>query len=124
MTGEGITPGMESALLAGPVLAAALDAGRFDAQQLSAFERAFRAYFDPAMQFLDVLAAQGGSPQTIVHERSLGLAAVYSRSSSTSEWTRWLRTGFESSSAGSSDRSSSQSAYQDAQSGSSPSTIR
>jgi len=62
MTGEGITPAMESALLAGPVLAAALDAGRFDTHQLSAFERAFRAYFDPAMLFLDVLAATLRNP--------------------------------------------------------------
>jgi geranylgeranyl reductase family protein len=57
MTGEGITPAAESALLAAPVLEAALDAGRFDAAQLSAYERAFRAYFDPSMSFLDVCAA-------------------------------------------------------------------
>jgi geranylgeranyl reductase family protein len=57
MTGEGITPAAESALLAAPVLQAALAAGRFDAQQLSAYEPAFRAYFDPAMTFLDLCAA-------------------------------------------------------------------
>ena len=57
MTGEGITPAAESALLAAPVLRAALDSGRFDAQQLSAYEDAFRAYFDPAMTFLDLCAA-------------------------------------------------------------------
>jgi menaquinone-9 beta-reductase len=57
MTGEGITPAAESSLLAAPVLLAALEAGRFDAQQLSAYERAFRAYFDPAMTFLDLCAA-------------------------------------------------------------------
>ncbi len=57
MTGEGITPAAESALLAAPVLQAALEAGRFDARQLAAYERAFRAYFDPAMTFLDLCAA-------------------------------------------------------------------
>lgn len=57
MTGEGITPAAESALLAAPVLQAALESGRFDAQQLSAYEEAFRAYFDPAMMFLDLCAA-------------------------------------------------------------------
>jgi menaquinone-9 beta-reductase len=52
ITGEGITPAMESALLASPVLRAALDADRFDAGLLSAYETAFRAHFDPAMTFL------------------------------------------------------------------------
>jgi menaquinone-9 beta-reductase len=57
MTGEGITPAMESALLASPVLRRALDAGRFDAEQLAGYETAFRAHFDPAMVFLDLCAA-------------------------------------------------------------------
>jgi 2-polyprenyl-6-methoxyphenol hydroxylase-like FAD-dependent oxidoreductase len=57
MTGEGITPAAESALLAAPVLRAALEAGRFDAHQLAPYEQAFRAYFDPAMVFLDLCAA-------------------------------------------------------------------
>ncbi len=57
MTGEGITPAAESALLAAPVLEAALEAGRFDAGQLREYERAFRDYFDPAMGFLDLCAA-------------------------------------------------------------------
>jgi geranylgeranyl reductase family protein len=57
MTGEGITPAMESALLASPVLRGALDVGRFDAAQLQAYETAFRAHFDPAMIFLDLCAA-------------------------------------------------------------------
>jgi flavin-dependent dehydrogenase len=57
MTGEGITPAMESAMLAARTLAAALDAGRFDQAQLSAYESDFRAYFDPAMLFLDLCAA-------------------------------------------------------------------
>jgi menaquinone-9 beta-reductase len=57
MTGEGITPAMESALLASRALAAALEAGRFDTGQLSRYEADFRAYFDPAMTFLDLCAA-------------------------------------------------------------------
>lgn len=57
MTGEGITPAMESALLAAPVLASALETGRFDAGALSAYETAFRGYFDPSMKFLDLCAA-------------------------------------------------------------------
>ena len=57
MTGEGITQGMESALLAAPVLAAALEAGDFGAARLAPYEAAFRAYFDPSMVFLDFCAA-------------------------------------------------------------------
>jgi flavin-dependent dehydrogenase len=57
MTGEGITPALESALMAVPVLMQALEDGRFHAQQLSAYEVSFRRYFDPAMQFLDLCAA-------------------------------------------------------------------
>jgi len=57
MTGEGITPAMESALLAAPVLEAALREGRFDEARLVEYERAFRAYFDPSMVFLDLCAA-------------------------------------------------------------------
>jgi geranylgeranyl reductase family protein len=56
MTGEGITPAAESALLAAPVLQDALEARRFDAAQLAPFETAFRSYFDPAMTFLDLCA--------------------------------------------------------------------
>ena len=57
MTGEGITPAMESGLLAAPILMGALEAGRFDAQQLAGYELAFRRYFDPAMTFLDLCAS-------------------------------------------------------------------
>ena len=57
MTGEGITPAMESALLASPALRDALAEGRFDAARLSSYETAFRAHFDPAMTFLDLCAA-------------------------------------------------------------------
>ena len=57
MTGEGITPAMESALLASPVLRAALDDGRFGSDRLAPYEASFRSYFDPAMTFLDLCAA-------------------------------------------------------------------
>lgn len=57
MTGEGITQGMESALIASSTVLAALQAGRFDAAFLSRFQRDFRDYFDPAMLYLDLCAA-------------------------------------------------------------------
>ena len=56
MTGEGITPGMESALLAARTLRAALEAGEFHAQRLARFQTDFRAYFDPSMLYLDFCA--------------------------------------------------------------------
>jgi geranylgeranyl reductase family protein len=56
MTGEGITPGMESALLAATTMVAALEAGEYHAGSLSAYEAAFRSYFDPSMVFLDFCA--------------------------------------------------------------------
>jgi geranylgeranyl reductase family protein len=56
MTGEGITPGMESALIAARVVLDALDAGRFDSKFLSEYQNAYRAYFDPSMVFLDLCA--------------------------------------------------------------------
>jgi geranylgeranyl reductase family protein len=56
MTGEGITPAAESALLGADVVYAALSQGRSDAAFLSAYERSFRAYFDPAMCYLDFVA--------------------------------------------------------------------
>jgi geranylgeranyl reductase family protein len=56
MTGEGITPALESALIASSTLAAALEQGHTDAQHLSSFERDFRRYFDPAMRYLDLCA--------------------------------------------------------------------
>jgi len=56
LTGEGITPGMESALIASETLIAALERGRFDARFLSRFDRDFRSYFDPAMRYLDLIA--------------------------------------------------------------------
>jgi menaquinone-9 beta-reductase len=57
MTGEGITPALESGLIAASTLARALERGRTDARQLSSFERDFRRYFDPAMRYLDFCAA-------------------------------------------------------------------
>lgn len=57
MTGEGITPAMESGLIAGRTITAALSAGRFDSEFLSAYQTAFRDYFDPSMVFLDLCAA-------------------------------------------------------------------
>jgi geranylgeranyl reductase family protein len=56
MTGEGITPAAESALLGATVIADALEQGRTDAAFLRAYERSFRAYFDPAMRYLDFIA--------------------------------------------------------------------
>ena len=56
MTGEGITPAAESALLGAAVVAGALERGRADREFLRRYERAFRAYFDPAMQYLDFCA--------------------------------------------------------------------
>jgi geranylgeranyl reductase family protein len=56
MTGEGITPAGESAMLGAGVLAQALEAGRTDRAFLARYERAFRAYFDPAMRYLDFCA--------------------------------------------------------------------
>ena len=57
MTGEGITQGMESAMLGARTVLSALEAGRFDAAWLSAYEREFRAYFNPSMRYLELCAA-------------------------------------------------------------------
>lgn len=57
MTGEGITPAMESALLAAPVVARAIGEGRADAASLAPYEAAFRRHFDPSMRYLDFCAA-------------------------------------------------------------------
>lgn len=56
MTGEGITPAMESALIAADVIHDAL-LGRGSNTELSVYEKRFRAYFDPSMVFLDLCAA-------------------------------------------------------------------
>jgi geranylgeranyl reductase family protein len=61
VTGEGITQGMESAVLALPALMEALECGRFEADVLARFDRDFRRYFDPAMQFLGLSAAMVGN---------------------------------------------------------------
>lgn len=57
MTGEGITPAMESALIGSSVVTASLDQGKFDATFLSSYEQAFRRYFDPAWCYVDLCAA-------------------------------------------------------------------
>jgi len=57
MTGEGITQGMESALIASRTVVKSLEQGRFDARFLSQYERDFRRYFDPAMRYLELCAA-------------------------------------------------------------------
>jgi geranylgeranyl reductase family protein len=56
ITGEGITPAAESSLLGARVLLDALEEGRSDAAFLSAYQRRFQAYFDPAMGYLDLVA--------------------------------------------------------------------
>lgn len=56
MTGEGITPAAESALLGAAVLSEALERGRTDRAFLARYQHAFRAYFDPAMGYLDFCA--------------------------------------------------------------------
>jgi geranylgeranyl reductase family protein len=56
ITGEGITPAAESSLIGADVVEEALALGRSDAAYLSAYERRFRAYFDPAMAYLDFVA--------------------------------------------------------------------
>jgi hypothetical protein len=57
MTGEGITPAMESALLAARVLTGALADGNLDAAALSIYGKEHRDYFGPAMAFTDLCAA-------------------------------------------------------------------
>jgi geranylgeranyl reductase family protein len=62
MTGEGITPAMESALLAAPVLLDALQTGRAAATDLAAYDTDARAYFDPSMRFLVTCASTLRNP--------------------------------------------------------------
>ncbi len=62
MTGEGITPAMESALIAARVLVKALQSDRVDAEVLATYEEQYRAYFDPAMIFVDLCAATLRNP--------------------------------------------------------------
>ena len=61
MTGEGITQGMESAMLALPTIMDALERRRFEAEDLAGFEHAFRGYFDPAMNYLELVVALVGN---------------------------------------------------------------
>jgi flavin-dependent dehydrogenase len=62
MTGEGITPAMESALIAARVILGVLPTGHLDAKALSAYEAEFRKYFDPSMIFVDLCAAALRNP--------------------------------------------------------------
>lgn len=62
MTGEGITPAMESALIGSSIVMASLEQGKHDAQFLSSYERAFRRYFDPAFGCVDLCAAMMRNP--------------------------------------------------------------
>ena len=62
MTGEGITPGMESSLLAVPTIVQALERGDCSARSLAGYEQAFRAYFDQSMMFLDLCAGMLRNP--------------------------------------------------------------
>jgi flavin-dependent dehydrogenase len=57
MTGEGITPAMESALIAARVIMDGLPRDSLDAEALSVYEDEYRKYFDPAMIFVDLCAA-------------------------------------------------------------------
>lgn len=57
ITGEGISQGMESAVIATRTLMAALASGRFEAADLARFDREFRAHFDPGMRWLGFCAA-------------------------------------------------------------------
>jgi flavin-dependent dehydrogenase len=57
MTGEGIAPATESALIAARVIFNALHSGRLDAEAFSAYEKDYRSYFDPLMIFVALCAA-------------------------------------------------------------------
>ncbi|GGI85723.1 hypothetical protein GCM10007973_22840 [Polymorphobacter multimanifer] len=57
ITGEGITQGMESAIIASRTVVAAMAAGRFDADFLGRYETDFRAHFDPSMLYVGFCAA-------------------------------------------------------------------
>ena len=62
MTGEGITPAMESALLAAPVLLDALATREVGIGHLAAYDTDARAYFDPSMRFLATCATTLRNP--------------------------------------------------------------
>ncbi len=62
MTGEGITPAAESALLGAPVLLSALERGDTSAAALADYQRRFQAYFDPAMRYLDFVSCVMRNP--------------------------------------------------------------
>lgn len=57
MTGEGISPAMESALIGSSIIIESLEHERFDAAFLSSYEKAYRAHFDPAWNYVDLCAS-------------------------------------------------------------------
>lgn len=62
MTGEGITPAMESALIGASIISAGIEQGKFDAVFLSSYEQAFRRYFDPSFCYIDLCATLMRNP--------------------------------------------------------------
>jgi geranylgeranyl reductase family protein len=62
MTGEGITPAMESALIAARVILQKLPKGQLDAVSLAVYEKEYRKHFDPSMIFVDLCAATLRNP--------------------------------------------------------------
>ena len=62
MTGEGIAPAMESALIAAHVILSVLSSGRVNASSFASYETAFRNYFDPSMAITDLCAATLRNP--------------------------------------------------------------
>lgn len=62
MTGEGITPAAESALLGASAIIGALERGITDAASLADYQHGFQRYFDPAMRYLDFVACVMRNP--------------------------------------------------------------
>ena len=56
MTAEGITQGMESAIIGARTIATALEKGSFEEADFARFERDFRGYFDHGMLYLSFYA--------------------------------------------------------------------
>lgn len=56
MTGEGITAAIESSVIGASVLLKSLNSGHYDASTLSEYEALYRAYFDPALNYVDLIA--------------------------------------------------------------------
>ena len=56
MTGEGITAAMESSIIGASVLLKSLENSQFDAQTLSEYESLYHSYFDPSLNYVDLVA--------------------------------------------------------------------